>query len=274
MTSTNFVRLFLRVIGHLINFALEIILNMTIAKQIKSIIQSFPDDYVFGADDFDFDLQQRQAVSKTLQRMVRNGEISTLAKGKYYIPRTTMFGPLKPSPAQIAREFIFKDGRRVGYLTGTSAFSRFSLTTQISSKIQIGTNKYRQPKKRDGYDISFVMQANEINEDNIDVLTILDCLRFIKKIPATTTKEACKRIISVISDLPNSQKALMAQCAMGYSPSVRALCGAILEYVGENEVLTGTLRKSLSGASKYWYNIPAEILPTSLNWRIYEPTRK
>lgn len=247
---------------------------MTIAKQIKSIIQSFPDDYVFGADDFDFDLQQRQAVSKTLQRMVRNGEISTLAKGKYYKPRTTVFGQLKPSPAQIAREFIFKDGKRVGYLTGTAAFSRFSLTTQISSKIQIGTNKYRMPKKRDGYDISFVVQSNEINEGNIEVLSILDCLRFIKRIPATTTKEACKRIISVIADLSEQQKTLMVQCAMGYSPTVRALCGAILEYVGGDEALTGPLRKSLSGASKYRYNIPAEILPTSLNWRIYEPAQK
>ena len=249
-------------------------LYMTIAKQIKETIRTFPDDYVFGADDFDFTLQQRQAVSKTLQRMVRSGEISTLAKGKYFKPRQTIFGSLKPSPAQIAKEFIFKNGKRVGYMTGVAAFSQFSLTTQISSKIQIGTKQYRHPIKRNGYDISFIVQPNEINDDNVDVLCILDCLRYIKRVPATTTSEACKRMISVIAELPEQKKTLLVQCAMEYSASVRALCGAVVEYVSNDETLTEPLRRSLSGATKYRYDIPSEILPTSLNWRIYEPARK
>ena len=144
---------------------------MTVSKKIKQAISEFPDDFVFAVSDFDCDVSQREAAARALQRMAENGEISKLSNGKYYKPRVTVFGNLKPSPAQVAKEFLVKDGQVIGYLTGTTAFSQYSLTTQISSGIQIGTNYYRRPLKRGSYNISFVLQPNDIKEDAIDLFS-------------------------------------------------------------------------------------------------------
>ena len=116
------------------------------------------------------------------------------------------FWELAPSPSQIAKEYLVKNGRVIGYMTGGSAFSQYSLTTQISSDILIGTNYYRRPIQRGPYKISFVYQPNEINEDNIELLKLLDCLKYIKDIPGTTANEACKRLIFVIKDLTENKE--------------------------------------------------------------------
>lgn len=113
---------------------------MTVSKKVKQTISEFPDDFVFAVSDLDCDVSQREAAARTLQRMAENGEISKLSNGKYYKPRLTVFGKLKPSPSQVAKEFLVKNGRMIGYLTWAAAFSQYSLTTQISSGIQIGTN--------------------------------------------------------------------------------------------------------------------------------------
>lgn len=247
---------------------------MAIAKKIKQTISEFPDDYAFTVSDFDFDVSQREAAARALQRMAERGEISKLSNGRYYKPRQSVFGPLKPSPSQIVKDFLVRDGKTIGYLTGAAAFSRFALTTQISSRIQIGTNTYRQPLRRGGHDISFVVQPNEITDCNIEHLMILDCLRFIREIPGTTATEACRRMMFVIGKLPDGDKRNMVRYALGYTPYVRALAGAILESLGCGRELTEPLRQSLSGVSKYRLPIPEDVLPAKKEWRIYEPARK
>ena len=247
---------------------------MKVSKKIKQAISEFPDDFVFAVSDLDCDVSQREAAARTLQRMAENGEISKLSNGKYYKPRITVFGSLKPSPAQVAKEFLVKDGRVIGYLTGATAFSQYSLTTQISSGIQIGTNFYRRPLKRGNYNISFVLQHNEIKEDAVDLFRLLDCLKFIKEIPGTTPNEACKRIICIISGLDDSEKKKMAEYGLNYAPSIRALLGAIMEYLGCGDSIIEPLRQSLNGISKYRIPITDAVLPNKIKWRIYEPARK
>lgn len=247
---------------------------MTISNAIRSKVEEFPEGYVFKATDFDFEPEKRQAVSKTLQRLAKAGIIKAISKGKYYKPRISIFGPLKPSPAQMAREFYVKDGKIIGYPTGMTVFSHYALTTQISGKIEIGTNKPRKPIKSGITNISFIRQKNTITEENVEILMILDVLRFINDIPATTADKACRRMTYVIRDLSDDKKKMLVDCAMNYSQSVRALCGAILELNGVDESLLSELRKTISGASKTRYPIYDDTLPTKKNWRIYEPARK
>ena len=111
---------------------------MNISKEIRKKIVVFPDDYVFKASDFEMESQNQSAVVKALNRMAATGEISKLSKGKFYKPRKTQFGELKPSAYQIAKDYIERDGKLIGYITGYSAYNALGLTTQISSYIQIG----------------------------------------------------------------------------------------------------------------------------------------
>lgn len=247
---------------------------MTVSKKIRNKVQDFPTDFVFSVSDFQLDATQNQAAVRALQRMVEQGELRKMSKGKYYKPRQTIFGELKPSPSQIVKDFL-SDGEKItGYLTGNSIFSTLGLTTQISSKIEIGTNHYRHPLVRDGYNISFIVQRNPITSDTIPVLRILDCIRYVRDIPATTPDEACARIIELVRELDECTKTLMMECALNYQPFVRALIGTIMEVIDGETPNVVRLFNSLSGISRYHLPISNGVLPNKLKWRIYEPSRK
>lgn len=247
---------------------------MNISKEIRKKIVVFPDDYVFKASDFEMESQNQSAVVKALNRMAATGEITKLSKGKFYKPRKTQFGELKPSAYQIAKDYIERDGKLIGYITGYSAYNALGLTTQISSYIQIGTNKSRRAVKRDKYTISFIMQQNTITKKNIEILRILDAIRFIREIPATTPNEACIRLKEIIKDLNDEQKEMLVKCSLKYTNYVRALCGAILEDIGYDGNSLDSIRKSLNGVTNYHLPISESVLPNKQNWRIYEPARK
>lgn len=247
---------------------------MTISKIIRNRIQDFPTDFVFCASDFEMKPKEMSAVVRALQRMVERGELKKMSKGKYYKPRKTIFGELKPSPSQIAKEFLTDGDKITGYLTCNSIYSSLGLTTQISSKVEIGSNRYRQPIMREGYRLSFVVQRNLITEDNISVLRILDCIRFIKDIPANTPDEALKRIIEIVKSFEPSSRIVMSECALNYQPYVRALTGAVLELIEGDSENVIRLSDSLSGISRYYIPVSDRVLPNKLKWRIYEPARK
>lgn len=247
---------------------------MNVAKEIRKRIRNFADDYVFTASDFDFGVESQTAVVKALNRMSRSGEISKLSKGKFYKPRKTQFGELKPSAYQIAKDYIEKDGKLIGYITGYSAYNALGLTTQISSYIQIGTNQYRRSVKREKYTISFIKQPNPITKKNVKILRILDAIRFIREIPATTPDEACLRLKEIIRDLDNEQKDVLVKCLMKYTNYVRALCGAMLEDIGCDNNLLAAIKNSLNGVTEYNLPISESVLPTKQNWKINEPSRK
>ena len=247
---------------------------MSISKEIRKKIVVFPDDYVFKASDFEMESQNQSAVVKALNRMAATGEITKLSKGKFYKPRKTQFGELKPSAYQIAKDYIERDGKLIGYITGYSAYNALGLTTQISSYIQIGTNKSRRAVKRDKYTISFILQQNTITKKNIEILRILDAIRYIREIPATTPNEACIRLKEIIKDLNDEQEEMLVKCSLKYTNYVRALCGAILEDIGYDGNSLDSIRKSLNGVTNYHLPISESVLPNKQNWRIYEPARK
>lgn len=238
---------------------------MIIAKQVKQKINAIPEGVVLGIKDFQVEPQYEPALVKALNRLVQQGELERLSKGKYYKPKRTMFGILKPSATEIAKDLLEKNGEVIGYITGTAAFSGMGLTTQIASSIMIGTNKYRRPIKRGEYTISFLLQENQITEKNIPLLRILDALRLIREIPATTPDECIvvlQRAIACLSE--DEQKELMS-LSKGYTPYVRALLGAILECIGAD---TNDLKNTLNGVTTYKIPISIQSLPTKNNWNI------
>jgi predicted transcriptional regulator of viral defense system len=81
--------------------------------------------------DFNVKSQYKVAIVRLLSRLVAKGELEKISKGRYYKPRKTMFGTLKPAPPGIAKDFLEKESLLIGYITGTAAFAMMGLTTQI-----------------------------------------------------------------------------------------------------------------------------------------------
>ena len=244
---------------------------MVIGEQIKQKIASFPDGVVFTISDFGFDPGNDPALAKALSRMTASGELCKISKGKYYKPKETMLGRMKPISSEIVKDFLEKDGEIIGYITGPQAFAAMGLTSQISSAIMIGSGKYRRPLQRGEYKISFLKQDNPITTDNVEFLRILDAIKLIREIPAVSPDAVCKAIISLIQSLPPQSTGKLEKLSLAYTSYVRALLGAILEYIGRP---TAVVRKSLNGVTSYRLPISESVLPNKSNWNINEPSRK
>lgn len=238
---------------------------MTVAEQVKEKIDSFETGFVFSIDDFGLKGNQVLALAKMLSRMVAGGELKRAARGKYYKPRETMFGVIGPAYNELVKDFLTKDGRMVGYVTGTAAFSSMGITTQITSELLIGTNIYRRPMMRNGYRVRFLRQKNEITKENVDLLRLLDAVLLIREIPAVTPDEACETITGLVRMLSTEQRAELERLALAYTSYVRAVVGAILEMVGTEAPL---LKLSLKWTSRYDLPLSERVLPNKKNWRI------
>jgi hypothetical protein len=241
---------------------------MKVSEKIANTIDRFPVDYLFTYSDFDIEVSSKATVVKALNRMAAAGRISKLSKGRFYKPRKSKFGAQKPSAYQIAKDFLEQNGELVGYISGYSTFNSLGLTSQINSTLHIGTNKYRRAIKRGMYTISFFVQRNKITKKNIELLRILDAIRFIKEIPATTPEEACLRLISIVSQLTEEKKAVLTNLVLKYAPFAQALCGAILEISGVDSCTLKKISDSINPVTEYNIPISEATLPNKRKWRI------
>jgi hypothetical protein len=241
---------------------------MKISEYIANTINRLPTDHVFTYTDFNLDASKKDAVVKALNRMVAAGKITKLSKGKFYKPRQSRFGTLQPSAYQIAKDLLEQDGEIIGYITGYNTYNEMELTTQIPATLQIGSNKYRRAITRGIYKISFIVQPNKITKTNIELLRILDAIRFVREIPGTTPDEACSRLISIVGQLSQEKIKILAKLALKYSPAVQALCGAILETLGADEVLIKKIAGSLNPVTEYNIPVSESVLPNKIKWRI------
>lgn len=240
---------------------------MKITQYIDNKIERLPKGYVFTYEDFVTEVNNKEAVIKALNRMTASGKIEKLAKGKFYKAEDTTFGTLKPKQEQIVKDFLEKDGRLIGYITGYGIYNQLGLTTQISSVIQIGKNTLRPSTTRGRYKVSFILQKNTITKDNIPLLQLLDSIKYIKKIPDSSTDQSCKRLISLVKVLSESELLTMVRLSLKYPPSTRALLGAILDSVDPN-LTTDNLKESLNPITTYKLSVSQKILPTAPNWNI------
>jgi hypothetical protein len=240
---------------------------MKTSEKVKTKIDKFEKGYVFTYDDFDIEVNEGEALKKYLNRLVESGKISRLSKGRFYKPKQGIIGNLNPNEYEIVKDLLREGNKIIGYITGYSIFNSLKLTTQVPNVIQIGVNFDKKALKRNIYTIKFVRQWNKITKSNIPILQLLDCIRFIKKIPDTTIPASINRITSLIEELPDEEKKYLVVLSVKYPPSTRALTGAILEQIGYGE-LSATLQKTLKSTTWYNYNISKDLLPNKNKWKI------
>jgi len=240
---------------------------MKVSEYVLDRVNKFQVGYVFTYTDFDLPAKSADAVMKALNRMVKYGKIKKLSKGKFYKPKNSQFGKLKPDIYQVVKDLLEKDGKIIGYLTGYSIYSQLGLTTQVYNTIQIGVNGEKKATKRGMYKIKFIKQPNKITKENIPLLRILDSIRNIKKIPDTTVEKSCIRLKAIINELEISDQEMLIKLVLKYNPATRALLGAILETVN-NELDTDIIYKTLNPATSYSFKISEKTLPNQQKWFI------
>jgi len=236
------------------------------SKAIEQAVNSFRTDYVFTYRDLGLPPESSANVIRKLNRMADMGVIQRLSKGRFYKPKQTIFGKLKPSQEEVVKDLLEKDGKIIGYLTGISIFGQLGLTTQISNIIEIGVKGKKNNTRRGMYSIRFVQQANLITRNNIPLLQLLDSIKSIKRIPDSTPDSSYNRIKAIVKSLDEKNLDLMIKLAMKYNPMTRAIAGAIIEELyGEDEARS--LRETLNPITIYKVGLTKTVLSTN-NFRI------
>lgn len=228
---------------------------MTISKKIEDRINLIADGTVFSIEDLGLPNDWWENIRVKLSRMVAKEIIHKLSKGRFYKPKRTVLGMLKPNLQEIVKDLIYdKNGKSTGYLTGYSVWNDMGLTTQIASIIMIGSNKRRNPTKRGMYAIKFVFQPIAITKENIPLLQILDTIKYIKNIPDTNVAQSILTLKSLICKLQEDEIKKLLKLSAKYPPRVKAMLGAILDDVGY-ENITSYLNLSLNPGTKYRFGL-------------------
>lgn len=240
---------------------------MIVTREVRKLVENFQPDYVFTYQDLNLPAERSESVIKMLNRLVNEGGIVKISKGRFYKPKRSVFGMLKPKQEEFVKDLLVKDGEIIGYLTGYSVFNRLGLTTQVPNIIQIGTNTRKNKKQRGLFTINFILQTNPITKENIPLLQLLDAIRFIKEIPDATIDQSCKRLVVIIRELDKKEIGKLLVLAEKYPPMVRALLGAMVENIhGTSNV--SALWNTLNPLTSYKIGINEDVLPEIRKWRI------
>ncbi|MFM2157464.1 MAG: hypothetical protein RL516_2213 [Bacteroidota bacterium] len=110
---------------------------MPLATDIRMRIKNLPEGKTFGYNNLRIAREDYTTAAKALERLQKQGVIKKVSKGVFYKPEQTVFGELKPDVSELLRSYLFENGKRIAYETGTSLYNRMGLTTQLAFRIKL-----------------------------------------------------------------------------------------------------------------------------------------
>lgn len=126
---------------------------MIVSKTIKNIIEEGETNTIYFIDDFAH-LENDEAVTRALSRLVESGLLVRIAQGIYLYPIKTRFGIQYPSIERIAHAIAQKDKAQI-IPSGYTAINVLGLSTQVPMNAVYITNGSPRKVKVDGRTITF-----------------------------------------------------------------------------------------------------------------------
>lgn len=241
---------------------------MNVAEQIRNTIERIPESQPFGYADLGIEPSNFVTAAKALERLQKKGAIKKVSKGVFYKPKMSIFGAMPPNYDDILKKYLYKNGKRVGYVTGGVLYNQLNLTTQNYFRTKIATNRSRKKIEQGWLKTSTVKAYTEITEENYQLLGILDAIKDIRKISDTSTSQAIKILSSKFTSFNRTAIEDLIKLSMFYPPRVRALLGAIIEEKFETGFDLSNLKNSLNPTTVYNLKIKEIEFPTIKNWSI------
>lgn len=241
---------------------------MALAAEIRKRIKQLPEGKTFGYEDLCIAKEDYTTAAKALERFRKEGLIKKVSKGVFYKPEQTVFGELKPDYSELLRPYLFENGKRVAYETGTSLYNRLGLTTQLAYRVKIASRSKRININSGALKADAVKSYAEVTDNNYEMLGLLDAFKDIKRIPDCPVSRAISRLSAIVKELNERQTELLIKYALNYPPRVRALLGAILEKNGISMKGLEKLKESLNPLTIIKIGINESDLPVKSKWHI------
>ena len=240
---------------------------MNIAKEIEEKINNIEQGNTFTYKDLSINKKEYSATTKIIERLIKKGKIKRISTGIFYKPKQSAFGELKPDEEKIITPYLFKNGKRIAYITGLLLYNKMGLTTQIPKEISIASREKRIYITKGNIEANAVKSYVEVTDENYKYLEFLDALKDWKKIPDLDKKSSIEILTNILKKFNKKQAQELLNIALSYPPRVRAFLGALLEY-SKKKIKLNCLEESLNPLSEYKLGLTKDFLPTIEKWKI------
>ena len=222
---------------------------------------------VFDYSYFNNYRERPTAIAKALSRLAKEGLIDRIERGKYYVPKKTKFGTLKPSEDEIIKVLKNQNIGEPVYETGLGIYNKMGLTTQVPNVITIATKKQKPSKTINGVKIRYSKKNFDISKYDPYLLQLLDAIKDSKNIPDSSPDEVIQIIKTRIRELSMKKVRELKKASYNYPPYVRAILGAIIEIIYDAKEAK-ELKNTLNPLTKYSFPINELSLPNKEKWGI------
>ena len=240
---------------------------MNITKKIEGKLKTINEGETFTYKDLLIEKSEYQSAAKSIERLIKKGIIKRVSPGIFFKPKQTVFGELLPKEEEILKPYLYKDGRRIAYITGIYLYNKLGLTTQIPQIIKIASREKEIKVKKSNLKVKPAKSYVDVTNKNFQYLEILDAVKDLKKIPDLSVKTGISILLNILKGLKKDEIKKLIRYSLKYPPRTRALLGALLEEMGIRDELKD-LKNSLNPLSEYSFGIKKEILKTAENWKI------
>jgi hypothetical protein len=192
----------------------------------------------------DFQDLPQTAVAKALSRLTQEGFLQRVAKGVYYRPTPSSFGPSMPSASAVMSGSI----PAPVYPAGLSAANALGLTTQNPYRAEFATAATGPPAALREFIVHVDRPAsrNVLSAEEGAILEVLRDRAASSDLPAD---ETAKRLLRLLADEERFKR--LTHAAEDEPPRVRAMLGALGEELKMSTRLLNQLKKSLNPLSRY-----------------------
>ncbi|MBF0300549.1 MAG: hypothetical protein HQK51_17670 [Oligoflexia bacterium] len=233
------------------------------ATAIGKLIKEMPTGAVITPDSFP-ESWSRNAITRTLSRLQKQGVILRLQNGVYSKSKETRLGPASSSPIEIISIKIEQSEDKC--FGGLFLYNKLGLTTQIPSVIEILNNKSSYNTKFGNTQIRYVRIRPKITSQTKKVIIILEVIKNIKLILDIEIKTTLHWITKAIKAFDKNEKKLLFNVSADYPPRVCAILGNILSSI--DIPLSNKLMKGLNQNSVYRVGSVADHLKDSKKWKL------
>ena len=240
---------------------------MSITKKIEEKLKTIKEGETFTYNQLSIDKKEYQTAAKAVERLIKKGIIKRVAPGQFFKPKKTVFGEILPNENEILKPYLFKNGKRTGYITGVYLYNKLGLTTQIPQIINIASLKKEVKVNKANLKIKPAKSYVDVTNKNFQYLEILDVIKNFNKIPDLNMESGIRILLDLLRKLNQKDIERLIKYGLNYPPRARALLGALLEQNAEKDVLN-KLQESLNPLTEYSFGIKKDILPTAENWNI------
>ena len=241
--------------------------KQSINKEVVAKVSKMVPGQVFDYSCFNNYREKPTAIAKALSRLAKTDHIKRIEKGKYYVPRKTKFGTLKPSENEFLKAITNQNNGETVYETGLGIYNKIGLTTQVPNAIILATKKQKPSKTINGVKIRYTKKNFDISKYDPYLLQLLDAIKDSKNIPDSSPDEVIRIIKTRIRELPLKKVRELKRASYNYPPYVRAILGAIIEII-YNAKEAKTLKNTLNPLTKYSFPINELSLPNKEKWGI------